>query len=539
VNDEQQPGGVLVTCMETTGAVVAHQNLQESEQRYRTLFESMNQGFCVVEMIFNAGGQAVDYRFLEVNPVFEKQTGLKDVAGATVRELLPAHEKHWFDIYGKVALTGEPVHFTEKAAALGRWFEVSAFKVGGTDSRKVAVLFTDVSEQKKADEAIRQSEQNLRNIILQSPVAMCILKGPSFIVEIANQRMYGLWGRGPEQLLHQPLFQGLPEAAKQGYEELLTSVYTTGKTYSTMGTPVSVPRRDGVETIYIDLLYEAFRDADGVISGIMAVATDVTEQVLSRLEIEKIVEQRTGQLAEANSALQQINKELQRSNANLEEFAHAASHDLKEPIRKIHFFTTQAKEQLSNYLDDNTAKAFGRIEKATLRMGHLIDDLLLYSHVSQRPHETEAIDLNQKLQRVLEDLELDIEEKKAIIRLGPLPVVPGYRRQLQQLFQNLISNALKYSKASVPPQIDITAEPFEKNGKSYHLVRVTDNGIGFPQQYADKIFQMFTRLHGKEEYSGTGVGLSIVKKVVENHEGMIEVETEPGRGSSFMVYLPA
>jgi len=171
-------------------------------------------------------------------------------------------------------------------------------------------------------------------------------------------------------------------------------------------------------------------------------------------------------------------------------------------------------------------------------MGNLIDDLLLYSHVSQRPHEMEWVDLNEKVQRVLDDLELDVQQKGAIISVDKLPVVKGYRRQLQQLFQNLISNALKYSKKDVPPRIDISATEVTEHEKPYHLIKVKDNGIGFEQEYADKIFQMFTRLHGKGEYSGTGVGLSIVKKVIENHNGYIRVESTPGKGSIFKVFLP-
>jgi light-regulated signal transduction histidine kinase (bacteriophytochrome) len=270
----------------------------------------------------------------------------------------------------------------------------------------------------------------------------------------------------------------------------------------------------------------------------MAVAIDVTEQVTAWQKIEEVVEQRTGELAQANEALRQINKELQRSNANLEEFAHAASHDLKEPVRKIHLFTSQLKKQLSAHLSEDQARSFSRIENATERMGNLIDDLLLYSHVSQRPHEKESVDLNDKVQRVLEDLELVIGEKRATITVDQLPVVKGYRRQLQQMFQNLISNSLKYSKEDVPPVITISAGQLVEGGQAYHLITVRDNGIGFEPQYAGKIFQMFARLHGKGEYSGTGVGLSIVKKVVENHDGFISVESAVGEGSAFKVCLP-
>jgi PAS domain S-box-containing protein len=244
-------------------------------------------------------------------------------------------------------------------------------------------------------------------------------------------------------------------------------------------------------------------------------------------------------IKEAQLKLERTIGELRRSNRNLEEFAHAASHDLKEPIRKIHFFTSQLKAQLSNRLAEGEERSFSRIENATQRMGNLIDDLLLYSHVSQRPIDMENVDLNEKVQRVLDDLELDVQQKGAIISVDKLPVVQGYRRQLQQLFQNLISNALKYSKKDVPPRINISATEVTEHEKSYHLITVKDNGIGFEQEYADKIFQMFTRLHGKGEYSGTGVGLSIVKKVVENHNGFIKVESTLGVGSTFNVLLPA
>ena len=138
----------------------------------------------------------------------------------------------------------------------------------------------------------------------------------------------------------------------------------------------------------------------------------------------------------------------------------------------------------------------------------------------------------------LEDLELDIAEKKATIHVGHLPVINGYRRQLQQVFQNLIGNALKYSKKDEPPVININSKEILEKGKPYHAISIQDNGIGFEQEFAEKIFQMFTRLHGRAEYVGTGVGLAIVKKVVENHNGFIRVESIPGKGSTFFVYLP-
>lgn len=512
----------------------AFEQLEESEGKYRTLFESMDQGFCVLEMIFDEKGRAVDYRFLEVNPVFSNQTGLLDPIGKTARELVPALEQHWFDLYGRVASTGESTRFTEGSAAMGRWFDVYAFRIGGN---KVALLFTDVTERKQHEEALIEKDKNLRNIIHSAPVAMLILRGEDMVVDTINERMSEMIGK-TYSLVNKPLLESIPELkGQQGYERLL-SVYRTGK--PAYGNEVSVPLiRDGVmEDRYFNFAYTAIIE-NGKIAGVMDVATEVTEQVLMRRRIEEVVAQRTKELAEANESLQHINKELQRSNQNLEEFAHAASHDLKEPIRKILFFTNQLKGQLTDRLKDAEVWSFSRIENATQRMGNLIDDLLLYSHVSQRPHETEPVNLNEKVKRVLEDLELDIQEKKAIINVGPLPVVFGYRRQLQQLFQNLVSNALKYSKADEPPQIEITADAANENGRAFHVIQVADNGIGFEPEYTEKIFQMFTRLHSKNEYSGTGVGLSIVKKVIENHDGFIRVKSAPDKGSIFTVYLPA
>lgn len=512
------------------------ETLREREARYRSLFNSVDQGFCILELIFDGGGKPIDYRFLETNPVFEDQTGLKGAAGKTARELVPHLESHWFEIYGNVALTGEAIRFTEGSEAMGRLFDVYAFRPGDAASRKVALLFTDITERSKAEAAIRQSEQNLRNTILHAPVAMFIFRGEDMVIDTINEKALEMIKR-TEAVIGKPLLEAIPELTDSPAYEIFKQIYRTG--VAQYGREVLVPleRAGTLEDRYFNFTYTPLTEA-GQVVGVIDVATDVTEQVLARQKIEEVVAQRTGELAQANAALLQANKELSRSNANLEEFAYAASHDLKEPVRKIHFFTHQLSGQLKARLTENEMRSFGRIENATRRMGKLIDDLLVYSHVSQQPHETEAIDLNEKLKRVLEDLELAVEDKKAIFRIGELPVVQGYRRQLQQLFQNLLGNALKYSKKEVPPQIDITAEQTEVGGADYHAISVADNGIGFEQEYAAKIFQMFSRLHGKDEYGGTGIGLAIVKKVVENHNGFIRVQSRPGEGSLFKIFLP-
>ena len=292
------------------------------------------------------------------------------------------------------------------------------------------------------------------------------------------------------------------------------------------------------DEIIIRALGQVYYDSQKQPVKIVGTAQDVTVQRRTQAALTTEVEKRTNELAEAIQTLNKMNQELKRSNSNLEEFAHAASHDLKEPIRKIQFFTNQLKDQLHNRLSEAESKSFSRIENASLRMGNLIDDLLLYSQVSDVTLEMENIDLNDKVQAVLEDLELVIQQKSAIIHVDHLPIIWGYRRQIQQMFQNIISNALKYSKSDTRPIIQVRSRNHEEDKKMYHCIEITDNGIGFEQQYADKIFQMFTRLHGKSEYGGTGLGLSIVKKVIDNHKGFIRVESLPGQGSAFSIFLP-
>ena len=273
----------------------------------------------------------------------------------------------------------------------------------------------------------------------------------------------------------------------------------------------------------------------------------LAEQALkkSEEELEKKVNERTRELEKAN-------EELQQSNQNLEEFAYAASHDMKEPIRKIHFFADRLKQRLQSKLEEEDRRYFERLELGTRRMNSLIDELLLYSHVSKGIRSAETVNLNNTLAFVLDDLELHIEEKRAKINVGPLPTIKGQQRQLQQLFENLLANALKYSKENQVPDISITASVISGreivlqrnlNGvareKLYHLIRVADNGIGFHQEDADRIFNVFTRLHGNNEYKGTGVGLSIARKVAQNHGGYIWAEGRQGAGASFNVLLPA
>ncbi|HLA56430.1 MAG TPA: ATP-binding protein [Flavobacterium sp.] len=245
--------------------------------------------------------------------------------------------------------------------------------------------------------------------------------------------------------------------------------------------------------------------------------------------------------AEKNAALllEEINAELARNNKELESFNYIASHDLQEPLRKIQLFYSRIVEKDKDSLSETSLAHFDSIYNAAERMQKLIQALLSYSTANTTGLVFEKTDLNKLLEDVKSDLEDVIVAKNATIESEVLPKLSVIPFQFQQLLANLISNGIKYSKKDVAPIIKITAETVEEGkGKNYLKINIADNGIGFEQQYEHKIFELFQRLHGKAEFVGTGIGLAICKKIIDNHKGFIKVKGEPGIGSVFSIYIP-
>lgn len=246
--------------------------------------------------------------------------------------------------------------------------------------------------------------------------------------------------------------------------------------------------------------------------------------------------------------LENKNQELLRSNMELASFAYIASHDLQEPLRKIQTFSGRIKEKEFSNLSKNGKDYFSRIQVATVRMQTLIEDLLTYSRTNTLERTFEPTDLHQIVAEIKDDLKEEIEKKHAIVYatgLCNLNVIPF---QFRQLFYNLLSNSLKFSDPYRPPRINIKCKIAKgnemncdklANDKKYCHISFSDNGIGFEQEYSEKIFEIFQRLHGRTEYAGTGIGLSIVKKIVENHSGFISAKSEVNKGTCFDIYFPA
>ena len=236
----------------------------------------------------------------------------------------------------------------------------------------------------------------------------------------------------------------------------------------------------------------------------------------------------------ARTELQRANQALSESNRDLEEFAYVASHDLQEPLRKIQAFGERLKGRLDESEDERALDYLDRMQNASGRMQGLISDLLSFSRVTTTGRELSPVPLEEIVSTVLHDLEVAVAEAEATVHVGPLPTIDGDRPQLQQLLQNLLGNALKFRAEDRDLEIWVEAVMIG----SRWLVSVRDTGIGFEQEYAEKIFTVFQRLHGRSSYEGTGVGLAICRKIVERHGGTIRAQGEQGEGATFLIDLP-
>ncbi len=280
---------------------------------------------------------------------------------------------------------------------------------------------------------------------------------------------------------------------------------------------------------------------------VQQLATALTQKWNLAQQSQMYLAELEARVAQRTAELEQRNVELQRSNQELDQFAHVASHDLQEPLRKIRSFGDRLHQKCGQGLDEQGKDYLARMQRAAERMQGLITDLLSLARVATHAQPVGSVDLAKVTQEVLSDLEAQIEATGGQVKIGELPIVEGDPLQMRQLLQNLIGNALKYKKADVPPVVkvygtricdkSITESGVEASHRGWEIC-VEDNGIGFEQQYVDRIFGVFQRLQGRSEYEGTGVGLAICKKIVEGHGGSITAKSAPQEGATFVVTLP-
>lgn len=399
-------------------------------------------------------------------------------------------------------------------------------------------LLSRVRSAIKLAKTRRMAARNMYHVFMQTPVAVAVLKGNAFVFELINNKALEIVGKRHDEVINRPFLESLPELAAMGFEAILNGVYTTGETFYGNEMPLELNRFGRMETRVINFVFEPLRDEEENIAGIIASGTDVTDLVAGRKLIEESKEKLERLVAERTQELQAANLNLERSNVELEQFAHVASHDLKEPLRKIKTFANRLQEEHKDDMPEKAQTYLDKIQSSANRMYSMMEGVLIYSSIKGGQQGMAPVNLEDILSSIENDLEVVIHHKNAIIRKGALPVIEGAPVLIYQLFYNLINNSLKFSKPERQLIITINASIVNYNGVEHAEIVVADNGIGFNPVQSTNIFNTFTRLHSKDKYEGTGLGLALSKKIVERHHGTITATGVPDEGAVFTVSLP-
>lgn len=491
--------------------------LKESEGKYKTIFYKSPLPKWIYDL--------ETLRFLEVNEMAVEHYGYseKEFRNMTIKDVRPKED---------LALLMEDIQKIRPAAVTrhGVWrhlkkngeiifVETTAHSIDYNGRMVRMVVINDITENIKAEKQIAAERTLLRSLIDNLPVFIYVKDLQSRYI-IANKALTGLVGAESEKDVIGKTVLDLfgADIAPVNFEED-KRIFEGGE--------LVIDREEAILTktgakMWLLTSKVPLRDENHKIIGLIGISRDITEIKNAEILLKQLVE-----------SLEQQSAELLISNKELEQFAYVASHDLQEPLRMVSSFLELLERKLEAHLDDTTKQYIHYAVDGSERMKKLIQDLLLYSRVGTNKESWEEVDCNEILNNVINIFELPIHEKKAILDVKKLPVINAVKTQVQQLFQNLIGNALKYSGDKIP-RIEVGCNEKEKMWQLY----IKDNGIGIDPRFFEKIFVIFQRLHNRSEYSGTGIGLAICKKIVERHKGKIWVESEPANGSSFFIEIP-
>jgi PAS domain S-box-containing protein len=522
--------GVLTMARDITREMQAKKEKEQQACFLDSMLNATINGLFAMEAERNEQGEIIDFRFLKVNERFAQILGLKeeDTIGKSYTAVLPLSKTNGlFDLKCQVVETGKTVikEIYYAGDGIDKWYLISIAKLG---ENGVLETVTDITESKRDKEEVERMAKRLEAIINMSHSGIQTFK-PVYdehgeIVDlrmyIVNQTIGAYIGHPAEELVGELASKYFPAYKTNGLFEIYKDCYLTGERKH-----FDFHYEDGYD-VYFNLQVIKMDDE------ILLTLTDHTALKYAQRELEASI------------------AELKRSNASLEQFAHAASHDLQEPLRKIMLYADKFEEHYGATLDDQAFSYLERIKTAGKRMRRLIQDLLVFAEVGANRNAFEEVDLHQLVSDVLNDLEVAIAERDAKVTVEGLGKIKGDSLHLQQLFQNLISNSLKYSRLEAVPQINIISKAitgkesgFELTAheaeRPFWLIELSDNGQGFDQEQASQIFKIFQRLpQHRTEYTGTGIGLAIVQRVVENHSGYIRAEGVPGGGATFKILLP-
>lgn len=351
--------------------------------------------------------------------------------------------------------------------------------------------------------ATKQAQRRFERLLDSAPDATIVIDSTGTIVR-ANARVKAIFGYLAHELIGEPVETLLPERFRERHVQHILRFFTD---------PAARPMGSGMA------LFGLHRDGTEFDAEISLSPIETDESLLVAASVRDVTEKR----------------ELARSNSELEQFAYIASHDLQEPLRMVASYTELLRRRYEGHLDEKADKYIGYAVEGAKRMQGLIDDLLAYSRAGAQDRQMEEVDSSEAFDAALSNLAVALNRSAGRVTRTNLPTITADRAQLVQLFQNLLGNALKFARPEIPPQIHVSA----RANKADWIFSVQDNGIGIEQEYSDRIFRMFQRLHLRADYEGNGIGLAIVQRIVRRHGGRLWVESKPGEGSTFYFALPA
>jgi len=467
-----------------------------------------------------------------VNPAAARLFGyqLAEIIGQNIKMLMPEPDRSQHDNYmanyhqtgvGQIIGIGREVLGRKKDGTVFP-FLLSISEVKLKDNVIFTGIIHDVTEQKKAEVALRESENRI-NSIIQAAVDGIITIDTRGIMEMVNPSAAKLFGYEPSELIGKSINILMPEPDHSRHNQYIQNYHETGqKRIIGIGREVTGLRKDNSVFPFFLSISEVQLSDRKVYTGFIH---DISQQKLNEEKLRRYA------------------AELERSNLELQDFAYVSSHDLQEPLRKIQAFGDRLLTKEYDKLSDQGKDYVNRMLNAASRMQNLINDLLSFSRVTTKSKPFVKVKLDKIVTEVLADLEVSIEKSHARITYTALPEIEAEPTQMRQLFQNLISNAIKFRQENQPPEIKISARPLQRQahltatpGDEKVEIVVEDNGIGFDEKYLDRIFNIFQRLEG-QKYEGSGIGLAICRKIAIRHGGDITAQSQPGQGTRFILTL--
>lgn len=498
----------------------------DNSDQLRTILNLCGNGVMLFECLYQPGSTSLTTQLILANKQAEALTGLSEqlMWHNSLLELIPPLANSREQIQ-RVIDTGEPyeteLKYSSARQAADQWYTVLIQKY----EPGLALSFTNITRLKHQSTLV----ESILNGSINGLIAYEGMRTESgqlydLRVRLANEAAARIVNTSLDKLTDNSIKQLYPSIQESGLFDRYAETIETGEPQRFENHYI----QDGLNGWY-DISAIKFND------GLLLSFLDVSATKQYELGLQKLIEN------------------LRQSNKNLEQFAYIASHDLQEPLRKILSFGDMLLQQSDNRLSEDSIQLITRMRSAAGRMNVLIHDLLTFSRLSSQKKPFQRIDLQAAVDEVLSDLESTIRDKQAIIEITSLPVVLGDGVQLRQAFQNLLSNALKFTQKGRIPAIRIDCHQVTGRSiqplpgqtvaetdldRSFYEISVEDNGIGFDEVYLDQIFTVFQRLHTRNEYQGTGIGLAIVQKVIQNHGGYVTASSQPGKGALFTVYLP-